>query len=93
MPLPLAPVAGLALRYGTVALATYAVARRAAPGRRDQRAEDALDSLDEGLTVRRDAEQANATARFARTIRLGQDGPGFHVDLSALGRIRIRRVR
>ncbi len=92
MPLPLAPLAGFALRYGMVAMAAYAVTRRIAPGRRDQQAEDALDALDEGLTYRREARQANATARFRRAIRLGEEGPGLEVDLSALGRLRIRRI-
>ena len=92
MPLPIAPIAGFALRYGMVAIATYAVTRRIAPGRRDQRVEDALDALDEGLTYRREVQQANATARFRRAIRFGGEGPGLEVDLSALGRLRIRRI-
>ena len=36
MALPLAPVAAFALRYGTVALATYAVARQVERGRRGE---------------------------------------------------------
>jgi len=92
MPLPLAPIAGLAVRYGAVAAATYALARSVERGRRDQHAEDALDELDEGLTLRREADQANATGRFHRVVRLGQAGPGVEIDISVLGRVRIRRV-
>ncbi len=92
MPLPLAPIAGIALRYGTVALATYAVTRKVSRGRRDQRAEDALDELEDGLSMRRDAGQANTTARFRRKIRLGNDGPGVEIDITALGRIIIRKL-
>ncbi len=95
MPLPLAPlapVAGIALRYGAVALATYAVARKTQAGRRDQRAEDALDELDEGLTLRRDGEDTSTTARFRRVIRLGQGGPGIEIDACGFARVRIRRV-
>ncbi len=92
MPLPLAPVAGFVLRYGSIALATYALTRHLAPGRRDQRAEDALDALEEGLTYRREAEQANAGARFRRVIRIGEKGPGIEIGLSALGRLRIRKL-
>lgn len=92
MALPLAPIAGVALRYGAVALATYAIAAYAGPGRRDQRAEDALDDLDEGVTLRRDGGQVNGTGRFRRTIRLGTGGPGIEIDASALGRIRMRRA-
>ncbi len=88
----LAPVAGVLLRYTAVALAGYAMARAIAPGRRDQRAEDALDDLPEGVTMRREAGQSNATARYTRTIRIGRTGPGVKVDCSALGRIRVRKA-
>ncbi len=92
MPLPLAPIAGIALRYGTVALATYAVTRKVSRGRRDQRAEDALDDLEDGISVRRDAGQTNTTTRFRRKIRLGNNGPGVEIDITALGRIIIRKL-
>ncbi|HHS89582.1 MAG TPA: hypothetical protein ENJ26_04360 [Rhodobacteraceae bacterium] len=92
MPLPIAPIAGFALRYGAVAVAAYAVSRRVDRGFRDQRAEDALDELNEGVSVRRDAEQTNVAGRFCRVIRIGDDGPGVEIDISALGRIRLRRV-
>lgn len=94
MPLPiaLAPIASLALRYGAVALASYAVARQIETGRRCQHAEDAHDRLDEGVTLRRAPGQANTTARFRRVLRLGEAGPGLEIDASALGRLRIKRV-
>ena len=92
MPLPLAPIAGFALRYGAIAVATYAATRTIDRGFRDQRAEDALDELDEGVTLRRDQGQTNATGRFRRVVRLGADGPGVEIDITALGRLRMRRV-
>ncbi len=92
MALPLAPIAGLALRYGAVALASYAVARSCEPGRRDQRAEDALDDTPEGMTLRRDPDQLNSTARFRRVVRLGTNGPGVEIDATGLGRIRLKRI-
>ncbi|MBT2132307.1 hypothetical protein [Aliiroseovarius lamellibrachiae] len=92
MALPLAPIAAVALRYGTVAMATYALARTVEKGRRDQRVEDALDDIDEGITTRRDPEQVNATARIIRTIRLGNTGPGVEIDLTSLTRIRFRKL-
>ena len=96
MPLPLAPIAATALRiglrYGTVALAGYAMARSVERGRRDQRAEDALDDTAEGLTARREPEQMSATGRFRRVLRMGTAGPGLEVDATALGRLRWRRV-
>lgn len=96
MPLPLAPIAAVALRYGTVAVATYALARSVERGRRDQRAEDALDDAPEGLTARKDGDkdggQVNTTARMRRVIRLGANGPGIEFDAVSLTRIRFRKV-
>lgn len=92
MALPLAPVAIVALRYGTFAVATYAIARRIERGRRDQRAEDSLDDIEEGLTLRREADQLNTTGRYRRVIRLGSAGPGFEVDVTSITRIRFRKV-
>lgn len=92
MPLPLAPIAGVALRYGAVAVATYAIARRAQAAPRDQRAEDAMDDVAEGIAVRKDDGQMNSSGRFRRVIRVGTDGPGLEIDATALTRIRIRRV-
>ena len=94
MALPLAPIAGVALRYGAVAVAAYVLTRQVGRGRVDQRAEDALDELPEGVTAHRphDRDQVNGGARIRRTIRLGPTGPGVEVDLSAFGRLRFRRV-
>lgn len=94
MALPIVPIAGWALSYGAVALAAYALAREVQPGRRDQRAEDALDALAEGLSAHtaREGGQANATGRFRRVLRVGHAGPGLEIDLAVLGRIRMRRV-
>ncbi|MEM6944920.1 MAG: hypothetical protein AAF565_14335 [Pseudomonadota bacterium] len=87
-----APIAALALRYGTVALVTYAATRTIPKLRRDQETEDTLDKVEEGIETRRDAEQVNATARFRRVIRLGRTGPAVEIDATALSRLRIRRV-
>lgn len=93
MALPLAPIAAVALRYGAVAVATYAFARHIERGRRDQRAEDALDSVDEGITLRQEPGQLNATGRYQRTFYLGTSGPGYLVDASTFMRIRVTKVR
>ncbi len=94
MPLPLAPVAGLALRYGLVALTAYAVSRRLARSETSQLCEDALDQVDEGLSAHRpkDRPQVNAQARWRRVVRLGTDGPGFEFDATALGRLKFRKI-
>lgn len=92
MPLPLAPIAVFAVKYGTIAMTTYALARATEVGRRDQRAEDALDDLPDGTTIRRDGDTRNVTARLRRVIRLGKDGPGVEIDASVLGRLKVKKV-
>ena len=92
MPLPLAPIAGIALRYGAVALTAYAISKRTYRAPYDQRGEDAMDSVNEGLNLRKNDEQINGTGRFRRIIRLGNDGPGVEIDATALGRIRFRKI-
>ncbi|PQO22516.1 hypothetical protein C2I36_12515 [Rhodobacteraceae bacterium WD3A24] len=95
MAFPLAPVAGIALRYGVVALAAYGVARRVGPARVDQRVEDAFDEVPEGIGASRapDRGQVNAAGRMRRVIRLGRNGPGVEIDLAGLGRLRMRRQK
>ncbi|MBC7141995.1 MAG: hypothetical protein H5U18_07545 [Rhodobacteraceae bacterium] len=92
MPLPLVPIAGFAIRYGTVALVAYGVRRALRKGRTDQRAEDALDRVDEGLAVHRPADrgQTSGAARFRRVIRWGDRA--VEIDAAALARFRIRKL-
>jgi hypothetical protein len=97
MPLPLAPLLPLALRLGAAAsfgLAVRAfVNRHRFPGRTDQRAEDALDDLGEGLSVHRPADraedqQSNATARLRRVVRFR--GRVYELDAGLIARVRVR---
>lgn len=101
MPLPLAPLVPIALRLGAVAAAGFAlrrlVAARTTVGRTDQRAEDVLDTIDEGVAVHSPADRAsngdsqtNTTARLRRTIRWGQRG--VEIDAALFARFRVRRV-
>ena len=94
MALPLVPIAGVALRYGAVALAAYVVTRGIHRGHTDQRAEDAMDEVPEGLSAHRprDRDQVNGAARFRRVIRVGPTGPGVEIDITALGRMTFRRI-
>lgn len=92
MPLPIAPIAGFAIRYGAVALATYAISRRIEQAHFDQRGEEAMDDINEGLSVRRDGDQMNSAVRYSRTVRVGKTGPGLEIDVTALGRIRFKKV-
>lgn len=91
MALPLVPTALVAARYAAVGLAAYAAWRAATPARRDQRAEDVLDDLPDGATLHRDEEGTRGTLRWTRTVR-GPSGPGVEIDLTALARLRLRRV-
>ncbi len=97
MPLPLSPLLPLVLRVGVVATTTFALTRLVQssthPGRTDQRAEDALDELGEGLSLHRPADsaedrQTNATARLRRVIRFR--GRSFEVDAGLMARLRLR---
>lgn len=97
MALPLAPIALLALRYGAVAAATYAVVKRAQNAEmKDLRSEHAHEDAPEGVNLRHHkddrARQVDAGARYKRTIRFGAKGPGIEIDASALGRIKIKRT-
>ncbi len=93
MAVQFAPVAGIALRYGAVALAAYAATRYAERGRRDQRAEDVMDETQEGLTFRREDGQVNTTGRWRRVYRFGARGPGVEIDATGFARIKVRRIR
>jgi len=97
MALPLAPIALFALRYGAVAAATYAVAKRAQKSdMKDLRSEHAHEEADEGINMRHhkdhNGRQMDANARIIRTIRLGPNGPGIEIDASALGRIKFKKA-
>ncbi|MFT4150316.1 MAG: hypothetical protein QM656_08970 [Paracoccaceae bacterium] len=103
--MPVARILPLAIRVGAVAATAYtawtlrrAVTAKGYPGRVDQRAEDALDALDEGVSIHRSEvlgetegdRQTNAAARFRRVVRLG--GREVEIDASALARLRVRRI-
>lgn len=93
MATPLAPVAGLALRYGAVALTAYAIARTLPQGRFDQTVDDAMDDTPEGVSLHRSDDQVNGAARWRRVMRIGRTGPGVEVDVTGLARLRVRRLR
>jgi hypothetical protein len=56
--------------------------------------DDALDRLAEGGDVRVDRAggRADAEFRWARTARVGVDGPGVAVEIAGLARLRARRL-
>lgn len=101
MPLPFAPLIPIALRIGAIAAAGLAL-RRALRGEihrghSDQRAEDALDALDEGIALHQPRDRAgdggsqtNAGMRWRRVIRWGSTA--LEVDATLISRFRVRRV-
>jgi hypothetical protein len=86
MALPVIPIA--------LAAGAFALARNVCVSPVDQRVEDRLDDVSEGLSAHRDFEgrQVNAAYRWKRVVRIGKSGPGFEIDMSALGRLRFGRV-
>jgi len=95
MPAPLAPIAWTALRLGAVAATAYYIKQRSETAPKHVWRERAMDDAEDGVgftTDRSEGERnAHGAARFRRTIRLG-NGPGIEIDLTALGRIRLRRA-
>lgn len=96
MPVPLRPIAIAVLRTGVVAAAVWAIRRGVAQGRTDQRAEEALEDLEDGFALHHPADRAldgssqtNGAARYRRTFRW--NGGGVEVDAAMLGRVRVRR--
>ena len=95
MPLPLAPAAVIALRCSALALTAWAarraLARRAMPGRRDQRVEDAFDELPGGITRQSDPTATRASLRLSRRYRIG--ATEWHLDAAMIARLRLKRVK
>lgn len=94
MPFPLVPIAGAALKVGGLAVVTWLFTRRMQIARIDQRSEDALDELPEGLATRRpaDRDQTNMTGRFRRVIHLPGEAGAVEIDAAFVARLRARRL-
>ena len=98
MTLPVARILPVALRAGALVAAGYATLRwwqrNSVVGRTDQRAEDALDELGEGISMHRPADRAderqtNAAARVRRIIRFR--GKEYELDAGLMARLRLRK--
>lgn len=93
MALPITPLLGLAVRYGPI-VATLAAAAAYNYAREryvDQRGEDLMDELGEGLDLTKtpDGTQMNARGRMRRKISIPGKG-SYDLDASFLGRISLR---
>lgn len=92
MAIQIPPLAFLALRYGAVAVAGFAAARYAKPGRFSDAVEGEMDSAPDGFDVRKAPGQLSMAGKFTKTLRAGRFGPGFRVEGTALARLKIRRL-
>lgn len=92
MPVALPPLAGIALKYGTVAIAGYVLACATSHRRLDQPLEDIMDATPEGATLRTADGQTNATFRWRRIFRLNSTGRGVEIDATALTRLKVKRL-
>lgn len=83
------PIIPLALVAGAVALARNIQVLPIV-----QTVEDSLDMVPEGMAARRDptGRQINGSYRWKRVVRFGSHGKGLEIDVSALGRIKFRKV-
>ncbi|WP_138468945.1 hypothetical protein [Poseidonocella sp. HB161398] len=90
--LPLSPIFWTIFRYALIAGLAAAAARRADPVPRDQRVEDVLDSLDDGLRLRRDEDTTRIAAKAGHSLRLGPNGPGLRMEFAGLGRLKLHRL-
>jgi hypothetical protein len=90
MPIPVIPIVAVA----TVVTSAVAVVRKIHVSPVIQDVEDTLDTVDEGVSVRKmdDNRQMNGAVRWKRIVRFGSDGPGVEIDVSAIGRMRWRKV-
>lgn len=103
MPLPLAPIASVALRNGALALAGLAVARalaRKGTSDTDPQGNSAappagLDDLADGigLAVTDAGDGFALRGRWRRVLRLGRHGPGLEIDVAGFGRMKIGKAR
>jgi len=86
MAFPLVPIA--------IAASAVALARNVSISPVDQRVEDRLDEVGEGLSAHRDpaGNQVNAAYRWKRVVRFGKSGPAVEIDASALGRLKFSKV-
>lgn len=96
MPLPIAPVAAMALRYGVVALAGAVIARKGFKPRdgkdalREASFENCKDGVEFTRTDNENERQFEASHGHWRRIWLGDHG--LEIDSRVLGRLRLRRV-
>ncbi len=95
MALPIAPIAWNAARIGGLAALAWYVRSRNRTMPKHVWREAAMDDLNDGVEITSDRGEAerntHASARLRRSVRLGPLGE-VELDLSAIGRLRVRRL-
>ena len=96
MPLPIAPIAGIALRYGAVALAGAYIAKRTMKTKTEKcpHREATMETVKDGFDGHRidgeDEVQVEGSHGAWKRIWLGNRG--LEIDTRVLGRLRIRKL-
>lgn len=90
MAAPLLPVAGIAMKYVTVAAAGYALARMLPRVEPDPRAEAAMEAMPDGLSASADDTATRASFRWRKALRVGS--VGAKIDAALLARLKVTRV-
>ncbi|MBF9029502.1 hypothetical protein HKCCE3408_03750 [Rhodobacterales bacterium HKCCE3408] len=90
MAAPLAPAAGIVLKYAAIAAAGYLLARSLPQDAPDLRAEAALDDMPDGIGVSAQDGTSRARARWRRTVTLGTAGLRF--DAGLIARLKVARA-
>ena len=92
MAIPLAPVAVLALKYGTVAALAFVIGKNAKPVPKDAIREKAFDDAQGGVSAYARREPGEVTGHAAAKIRHKIPGVGLDFDAAILARLRFRRA-
>ena len=92
MPIVLPPLAGIALKYTTVALASYALAHATGPARPNPVLDAIMDDTAEGPSLELANGQISANFRWRGALRLPSLGRGYQIDATALTRLKVNRL-
>ncbi len=97
MPVPLAPIAGFALRYGAVALIGATIAKRSlkTKAEKDVYKETVMDAVPNGAEAHRidEEEGVQLEGSHGHRQRIWIGNRGIEFDSRILARLRIRKIR
>ncbi|MEM1272384.1 MAG: hypothetical protein AAGF88_01135 [Pseudomonadota bacterium] len=90
MAAPIAPIAGIALKYAAVLACGYLIARRLPERAPDPRADGAMDDMADGFAASADENTVRAGMRWRRAVKIG--AVGARIDAAVLTRFRVTRA-